>query len=266
VADFGGGLLSRRFALLAVLVISQAAGLTGVALVVALGGHAAPGLGELWPAAAGGVSGALALAAFYRGLAIGTMSIVAPISATGAAVPVFVGLATGERPGVVVLAGIVLAVVGVVLASREEAPEGSPAATVARRSLLLALVAALGFGGFFVGMDAAADADVFWALLAARIASFSMLGAAFAIVRPQVPREPAGLGLLAGIGVLDLAANACFAAGSTEGLLSVVAVLASLYPVVTVLLARAVLGERVRRDQEVGIAAAIAGVALIASG
>jgi len=208
----------------------------------------------------------VALAAFYRGLAIGTMSIVAPISATGASVPVLVGLASGDRPSAVVLAGIAVAIVGVVLAAREQAPEGSVAAAVARRSVLLALVAALGFGAFFVGMDASADAGVLWALLAARIASFSLIAAVALVARPRVPTEPRTLGLLAGVGLLDLAANACFAAATTEGLLSVTSVLASLYPLMTVLLARLVLGERVRRVQEVGIAAAVLGVVLIASG
>ncbi len=252
--------------LLAVLAISQAAGLAGVAVVVAVGGHSMPSLSDLWPAAVGGIAGIIALGAFYRGLAIGTMSIVAPISATGAAVPVLVGLATGDRPGALVMAGIVIAVVGVVFAAREDAPEGSRAAAVARRSVLLALVAALGFGTFFVGLDASADVDVWWALLAARVASFSMLCVAVAVVRPELPRSPRTLALIAAIGAGDLAANACFAAATNEGLLSVVSVLASLYPVVTVLLARAVLGERVRREQGLGIVAALAGVALIASG
>lgn len=266
MADFGGGLQARRHALLAVLLVSQAAGLAGIALLVVAAGEPVPAIGDVLPAALGGIAGMVALAAFYRGLAIGTMSIVAPISATGAAVPVLVGLAGGDRPGTAVMAGIVVAVAGVVLAAREQAPEGSVAAAVARRSVLLALVAALGFGGFFVGIDASAGAGVPWALLAARGASFSLVAAAAVVARPPVPREPAVLGLLAGIGLLDLAANASFAAATHEGLLSVVSVLSSLYPVVTVVLARVVLGERVRRVQEAGIVAAIAGVALIASG
>src|SRR5207248_140250 len=118
----------------------------------------------------------------------------------------------------------------------------------------------------FVGINAAADADVFWALLAARSASFAMLCVVAAALRPPLPREPVTLGMLAGIGVLDLGANGLFAAATTEGLLSLVAVLSSLYPVVTILLARGLLGERVRRAQEVGIVAALAGVALIAGG
>jgi drug/metabolite transporter (DMT)-like permease len=266
VADFGGGLQARRAHLLAVVALSQAAGLTGVALIVALRGEPAPDLADLAPAAVGGMLGAVALAAFYRGLAIGTMSIVAPISAIGAGVPVLVGLITGDRPGPLVMAGIVVAVAGVILAAREEGPEGTRAAAVARRSVLLALVAALGFGSFLVGMDASADADVWWALLAARTASFSMLLAATAAIRPPLPADTRTVALIAAIGIGDLAANACFAAATNEGLLSVVAVLASLYPVVTVLLARAVLGERVRRVQGIGVVAALAGVVMIAAG
>ena len=133
--------------------------------------------------------------------------------------------------------------------------------------MLLALVAALGFGTFFVGLDASADVDVWWALLAARVASFSMLCVAVAVVRPELPRSPRTLGFIAAIGAGDLAANACFAAATNEGLLSVVSVLASLYPVVTVLLARA-LPRRVAcgASRSFGIAAALTGVALIASG
>jgi uncharacterized membrane protein len=253
-------------ALLAVLGVSQAAGLAGIAMLAAVGGEPFPGVSDLLPAAAGGMAGMVALAAFYRGLAIGTMSIVAPISATGAAVPVLVGVATGDRPGPLVVVGIAAALTGVVLASREEAPEGSAQAAVARRSVLLALVAALGFGAFFVGMDASADDGVMWALLAARIASFSLIAVALLVARPRFEPNPRLLALLAGIGLLDLGANACFAAATNEGLLSVTAVVGSLYPLVTVLLARVVLGERVRRVQELGVAAALAGVVLIAAG
>ncbi|HVE69102.1 MAG TPA: DMT family transporter [Solirubrobacteraceae bacterium] len=254
-------------ALLVVLAVSQAAGLAGIAILVAAGGEPFPGVGDLLPAAFGGAAGMVALAAFYRGLAIGTMSIVAPISATGAAVPVLVGLSTGDRPGPAVVVGIAVALAGVVLAAREEAPESTAAAELARRSVVLALVAAVGFGAFFVGMDASAgEAGVLWALLGARIASFSLIAAAVLVARPAVPGDPRLLGLLVGIGLLDLGANGCFAAATNEGLLSVASVLGSLYPLVTVLLARLVLGERVRRIQELGIAAALIGVVLIAAG
>src|SRR5216684_2675796 len=214
LADFGGGLQSRRFPVIAVLLVSQAVGLGGIAVIVALSGEPAPALADLWPAAAGGAGGLLALSAFYRALAIGTMSIVAPISATGSAVPVIVGLATGERPGAVQLVGIVAAGVGVVLAR------------AGRASIALALVAALGFGAFFVGMQRAASADILWALLAARIAGNLGLLAFVLIARPRLDVPPAALPALAAVGVLDLAANALYAWGTTEGLLSVVAVLA----------------------------------------
>jgi drug/metabolite transporter (DMT)-like permease len=194
------------------------------------------------------------------------MSIVAPISATGAAVPVVVGIAGGDRPAALQLAGIVAAVVGVVLASREldePHPEGH---VPERTSIALALVAALGFGTFFVGMDAGADASVPWALVANRVASVTAVLLVVGAARVPLPGSPRRLAPLVLVGLLDAGANGLYAWGSTEGLVSVVAVLGSLYPVATVLLARLVLGERVRRVQEVGIVAALAGVVLIAAG
>jgi uncharacterized membrane protein len=249
-----------------VVLVSQAAGLAALTVVVAVRGVGPPPVGELWPAALAGAAGAAALGAFYHGLAIGTMSIVAPISATGAAIPVAVGVATGDRPSGLQAAGVALAVAGVVLASREPDADDAHRAARARRSVALALVAAAGFGTFFVGMARAADADVFWALLVARAASVTLGAVAVAALRLRlaVPRER--LPALASIGALDVSANALYAWGSTQGLLSIVAVLGSLYPVVTVLLARAVLHERVRPIQDAGVLAALLGVALIAGG
>jgi drug/metabolite transporter (DMT)-like permease len=266
LADFGGGLQSRRYPVVVVLFVSQAVGLAGIAAVVALRGEPAPPLADLWPAAAGGIGGLLALAAFYRALAIGTMSIVAPISATGSAVPVIVGLATGEHPSAIQLVGILAAGVGVVLASREAPQDDEARARAGRASIGLALVAALGFGAFFVGMDRAANADVLWAMLAARVADAALLVPVALLVRPALHMPPSALGALAAIGILDLTANGLYAWGTTQGLLSVVAVLGSLYPLATVLLARWVLGERIRRVQEVGVVTALAGVVLIAAG
>ena len=277
LGDFLGGLQSRRVRVLAVLLVSQASGLTAIAVGIAIARPEAPSLVDVWPAAAAGLAGAIALSAFYRALAIGTMSIVAPISATGAAVPVVVGIAGGDRPAALQLAGIVAAVVGVVLASREldEQQKGSGPAVAARpdsgrvperTSIALALVAALGFGTFFVGMDAGADASVPWALLANRVASVSAVLLVVGAARVPLPGTPRRLAPLVLVGLLDAGANGLYAWGATEGLVSVVAVLGSLYPVATVLLARLVLGERVRRVQEVGIVAALAGVVLIAAG
>jgi len=136
----------------------------------------------------------------------------------------------------------------------------------AHASIGLALLAAVGFGTFFIGMKAGADASVPWALLAARVASVAAVLVVVLAARVPLPTAPRRLGALVLVGLLDAGANALYAAASTEGLLSVIAVLGALYPVSTVLLARLVLGERVRRIQEVGIVAALAGVALIAAG
>ena len=205
------------------------------------------------------------IAALYRALAIGTMSVISPISASGAAVlPVIVGVAAGERPAALQVAGMAAAFAGVALATRTRAarPGGSPG-----EALALSAVAALGFGGFYVGMDAAADsADPLGALLIARIAAGAALLAVLVAARPRLGGSAPDLPALALIGLLDVGANACFALGTETGLLSVVAVLASLYPVGTVVLARAVLGERLAAVQAVGVTVALAGVALIAAG
>jgi drug/metabolite transporter (DMT)-like permease len=217
-----------------------------------------------WAALAGS-AGIVALGAFYRALAIGTMSVVAPISATAAAVPVLVGLAEGERPGGLQIAGMVAALAGVILASREPVEEGCPPAN--RAAIGLALVAAAGFGTFFVGIDrASATAEVPWVIVVQRCCSVSLLLIATLVVRPSLPRDGASLLVLAAVGLLDLGANGLYALATTHGLLSVVSVLGSLYPAVTVVLARFVLAERIARVQEVGVVLALAGVVAISAG
>ena len=217
-----------------------------------------------WAALAGS-AGIVALGAFYRALAIGTMSVVAPISATAAAVPVLVGLAEGERPGGLQIAGMAAALAGVILASREPVEEGCPPAN--RAAIGLALVAAAGFGTFFVGIDrASATAEVPWVIVVQRCCSVSLLLIATLVVRPSLPRDGASLLVLAMVGLLDLGANGLYALATTKGLLSVVSVLGSLYPAVTVVLARFVLAERIARVQEVGVVLALAGVIAISAG
>jgi drug/metabolite transporter (DMT)-like permease len=267
MSDFLGGVQSRRQPLLTVMLVSQAAALLGLLVVVAARGAGPPHLVKLLPALGAGAAGMVALTAFYRALAIGTMSIVAPISATGAVVPVVVGIAQGERPAALQLAGIAAAIVGVVLASREDdAALRRDARVPSRLSIPLALVAAAGFGTFFVALRSSARVDVPWALLAARVAGVMLLVAGSLVRRPAAVRAPRVLGVLAAVGLLDLSANGLYAIATRHGLLSVVAVAASLYPLGTVMLARVLLGERVRRVQGVGIAAALTGVVLIAAG
>jgi drug/metabolite transporter (DMT)-like permease len=265
LADFGGGLLARRHALLAVLLLSQVSALAVALGLVALAPSGRPGAAAIAWGVAAGVVGACALAAFYRGLAIGTMSIVAPVSATGAVVPVLVGLADGERPQVVQVAGIALALVGIVLAARE--PGGTGPRQHARAALAFALVAAVGFGTFFVAVDEATSrAGVPWVLVSVRLGETALLGAAVLLARPRLPRARGALGRIAALGILDVGANALYALATTRGLLSVVAVVGSLYPAVTVVLARTVLRERVTRAQELGVLATLAGVVAISAG
>lgn len=266
LADFLGGIRTRRLTLAAVLLVSQLTGLAAIAVVVAAGGLEAPSLGEVAPAIGAGVCQLAGIAALYRALAVGTMSVISPISASGAAViPVIVGVASGERPGLLQFAGMAAALVGVMMATR--APESASGGASSRQALGLAAIAALGFGGFYVGMDAAVDAaDPLWALFVARASAGLVLIGVLLALRPKLGAAPPDLPSLALIGLLDVAANACFALGAETGLLSVVAVLASLYPVATVVLARALLGERLVAVQAAGVAMALAGVALIAAG
>lgn len=264
VGDFLAGLASRRLALLTVLVVSQAAGLASIAVVVAARGEGAPAARYLGYAAFAGIAGAVGIAALYRGLAVGSMSVVAPISATAAVVPVVAGLLTGERPSAVQGAGIGLALVGVVLASRDAGTAGR------RRGVAtgvgLALVAALSFGFLLVGLGAASEGDAIWATLAMRTTSFGLFAGTALVLRPGMALGGRDLPALLAVGLLDTAGNALFALASTESLLSVAAVLAQIYPVVTVILARVVLGERIARSQQAGVSGALVGVTLITVG
>ena len=267
VSDFVGGLQSRRQALLAVMWISQGSALLILLVAVAAGVPTAhDGAATAWAAGAG-ILGLCALTAFYHALSIGTMSIVAPLSATGTAIPVLVGLASGDEPSGLQAAGMALAACGVVLASREKPGDDAATRRASRRSIVLALVAAVGFGSFFAMLDRAEQsADVAWLLLAARVPSVALLTLAVVWRRPPLPRERPALAALLLVGVFDLLANLFFALATGLGLLSVVGVLSSLYPAVTVVLARVLLHERPTRVQDVGVAVTLAGVVAIAAG
>ena len=261
LADFFGPLKGRALGALRALLYVQLGGLLGIALIVAVRAKGPADAGFLFaiPAA---VSGTLGLYAYYRGAAVGAMSIVAPIAGIAAVVPVVVGIASGDRPSPWQGAGIVAALCGVFLASREEKRGGRRLAA----GVGLALLAAIGFGGYFPPMHAAGDADFWWASLLFRMTSSSLILLVVAAQRPPLRVEPLQLPWLALIGVGDMLGNLLFAAASASGLVSITSVLASLYPIVTVLLARIVLSERVARSQEAGIVLTLAGVALISVG
>lgn len=262
-ADFLGGLKSRQLKLLAVLFVSQAAGLVAVGAWAAASGHGPPAVVVPW-GICNGISGTIGLAAFYRGLSIGAMGVVAPISASAAAIPVAVGVIGGERPAAVQIAGIAMAVVGVAIASYE--PPAEERTARAATGVGLALIAAVGFGIFFVGLDEGSDHDLVWTLVVGRITSTTLLALAVLAMRPKLAMSQRDAGAVLLVGLLDVGANALFAAGTTLGLVSVVSVLGSLYPVTTLILARFLLGERLHRGQRAGAAAALAGVALISAG
>jgi drug/metabolite transporter (DMT)-like permease len=266
VSDFLGGLMTRRMAVLAVICVSQTAGLAVIATAVAVAGESAPDAAFIPYASLAGLAGVCGLAAFYRALAVGKMSVVAPISSMAVLVPVVVGVATGDRPSAVQGLGAVLGIVGIVLASRESVEEAESDTRVAT-GVGLALLSGLGFGSFFALMDVAADHDPLWANLVNRGTSLSLAVLAVLIFRPSFR----GLGrpeipVLASIGVLEMTANVSFAFAATEGLLSLTSIISSLYPVVVVVLSWLLLHERLEGSQKAGIAAALVGVALIAGG
>jgi drug/metabolite transporter (DMT)-like permease len=263
IGDFIGGLKSRVLAPLAVLAVAQPVGLAAVAIVALVHWEPWPGASTLYAAPAA-LLGTLGLVAFYRGMAAGAISLVAPIAATGALLPVAYGLATGERPSGVQLAGIALAVGGAVLTSYEPADESQPARLTA--GIGWALLAAVAFGGYFVPMHKASEGDFVWATLVFRMTSFSLVLAGVLVFRPRLTRSPRDLAVLACIGLADTTGNVLFAAAASQGLVSVVSVLASLYPVVTVALARMYLRERVTRVQETGAVATLTGVVLVSAG
>jgi drug/metabolite transporter (DMT)-like permease len=265
LADFLAGLASRRVSVPIVLFLVEGGGLVVIlAIALASGKPFFDDAGDFWSALAGGLSGVLGLGCFYAALAIGTMSVVAPISSAGVALPVVVGIATGNRPSAVTALGLVAIVVGVVLASREE-HEDAEAAASSRRAVVLALVGAVGFGGFFALTDAPSDASVVWTLVLARSAALPFVALVIARLRPALPSGRLGLGI-AVVGTIDLLATALIAIANTKGDLSVVSVLGGMYPVMTVLLAAAFLHERVRGPQVVGIVLALGGVGAVAAG
>lgn len=268
VSDFLGGSAARRMPVTSVILVSQLFALAVLLPIVLLTGAVDTEASYLAPAAVAGLAGIAALGAFYRALAIGTMGIVAPIASLGVIVPLMAGLLRGEQPSRLELIGIAVAIGGVVLAS---GPELSAEGRGGTRALLLAAGSAVGFGVVLLLIADASKSSVLMTLLTMRLCSATVLGAGLAVaLRGHRERGlrigRADLPLLCGIGLGDAAANAAYGQASASGLVSVTAVLASLYPVVTVLLARRLFGERLRPVQTVGVVGALAGVALLALG
>jgi uncharacterized membrane protein len=245
-----------------VLVLSQGVGLLGMLLVALIIGGS-PTAADLGYGALGGLAGAAGVAMLYRGLASGAMSLVAPVTGVVAVVvPVAVGVGGGERPADLQYLGIVLAVTAVALLSAV----GSKAVRIGRTTLLLAIGAGIGFGLFYVALAQTSTHANLWPLVTARAASVLVLAIASAGARRLPTFGRTNPLVIVGAGVFDVTANALYLLSVHGGLLSIIAVLVSLYPVATVLCSMIVLGERLRAQQVAGVGIALAAVVLITAG
>jgi drug/metabolite transporter (DMT)-like permease len=263
-SDFYGGTLTRRRPAVTVAAVSELIGLSCVVIAAIATGAVSSSHGYVGWGLLGAVSGTAGVVAFYEALATGTMGIVAPIASTGVVVPVAVGFAQGDRPSGWQLAGIVVAVLGVILASGPELQRDGERSAAAR-PLWLAGIAAIGFGVVFVAIGHGAEHSTLMTLVVMRaVAIVFMLGIA-RVTSTSLRVGASDLPMLFVVGTFDVGANATFAYASRHGLLSVVSVLSSLYPAMTVVLARAVHTERLAKVQMFGVVGALAGVVLIAS-
>jgi drug/metabolite transporter (DMT)-like permease len=262
VADFSGGFATRRSALVPVLVTSQAAGaLLALAFILASGEALPPGRDLAWGAAAG-VAGAVGLALLYRGIAGGLVAIVSPTAAlVGAAIPVAFGVLCGERPSPAALAGSAMCLPAILLLSWERGRVTDRRAL--RSALGHALLAGTFIGLFFIALARTSPRSGLWPVLAARGASITLLVVAALLLRQRLAVSRAAVMATLLAGVADMGANVLFLLATREGLLSLAVIVASLYPAPTVLLARVFFREHIPPVRALGLALAVAGIALI---
>jgi drug/metabolite transporter (DMT)-like permease len=264
VADFLGGLKSRQLSVFSVLMVSSFFGLGAILIIVLVRGVAPPGDPALLLAVVGGVAGVAAMFFLYRGLSIGSMAIVAPISATGVILPVIVSLAGGDNPSFLQKIGIAVAIIGSVLASREKNDDGNGSRL--STGVGLAVGSAIAAGIFFVVMDQASEVDPYWAAFLMRFSYFVFLIIIFLLKRPVVQAGKVHMPAIIVLGICDALAGFAYALATTRGMLGLVAVVGALYPAVTVLLSMMVLHERPQRAQFIGVLLAVGGVTFISAG
>lgn len=266
-ADFLGGKASKSAPALVVTGWSQLVGLVSVTMAAAVFGWSRILEADLLWGAGAGVAGAVGLVLLYSGLAVAPMAVVAPITAICAAtVPVVVGIASGDRPRPIALVGMALAIPAILLISREDRSDPEVAKISIGRVLGLSMSSGLAFGFFYVAFAQCDTRAGLWPAVAARVASVLLVAGiiAFTGERAQVARGHR-LAII-GIGLLDVAANCLYLVASQRGLLSIVSVVASMYPASTVVLAWFVLRERMNRHQLMGVCAAALAVGLVAAG
>ena len=264
-ADFLGGLAAKRGStVFSVVVCSQSVGLVLVLIGLPFLPAASPAAADLAWGAASGLAGGIGLALLYRGLAVGVMSVVAPVTAVSAVIiPVFVGLALGERPAGLAVVGVVLAVVAIVLISQSGVVEEGKSATT---GLATAVASGIAIGIFLVCLERTGPAAGLWPLVPARVVSVSFFVLAGLIARQKLLPRRESWSIVVGGGTLDMVANILYLLAVRQGPLSIVATLTSLYPACTILLARIVLRERLRLVQQAGVACAVLAIVLIVSG
>jgi drug/metabolite transporter (DMT)-like permease len=264
VSDYCGGRATRTASTFVVALVGQLASLTLTVVVVIVLADPFPAAADVGWSGAAGVASTVGITAFYFALANGAMTVVAPITAVvSAVVPVAVGIATGERPGAVALGGVALAVVAVALVSgvggRAERP-------TPLRIVLVAIVAGAGFGLLFVFLDRTSDGSGLWPLLLAQVTSVPILAAVCVRRRVRFAMIGSGARLMVLAGSLAVAANVAYLAATREGLLSLVAVITSMYPASTVVLATVVDHERMSNTQAIGLGLAIGSLGLVGAG
>ena len=263
-SDFLAGLGTRRMGLLAVLYISQVLGLLFLLPALIVAGQPQPDLSYCGLGVLAGAFNAVALGAFYRGLALGPIGLVAPIAAAEAVIPVTFGLLRGDRPSSAAMLGITVALIGIVLAAEPSVERGGAVQHKWRApGAICAIVAAVFFGLFVVTLKGATSGGALWAVALSRVTTVLLLGAAVPITRTGLSVSRRDMSFLFAIGALDMGASTLFAFAARHSELSVIGVLGSFYPVVTILLAGVFLREKLGTLQRLGTLGALAGVALI---
>jgi drug/metabolite transporter (DMT)-like permease len=261
IADFIGGVKSRHLPTLTVLTVSNIFGVAMIFAIVCLRGIPMPEDPALWWAVAGGLAGIIAMFLLYKALAIGPMSIIAPISSLGAILPLAFGLTTGDELSTLQILGIPTVIAGTLLAVRETG-EKSEAKTLAKGTWM-ALASALAVGCFLIIMDRASAVDPYWSALIMRSSYGIFLTPVVFILRPPLKVGRLHLPAIIALGIVDALAGFAFALATTVGMLSLVAVVGSLYPAVTILLSSVFLRERLQPVQYLGVTLALSGVVLI---
>ncbi len=262
-ADFLGGMATKRSATFAVVVVSQLCGLILVLLALPFLPRSSPTAGDFAWGAASGLAGGIGVALLYRGLAVGVMSVVAPVTAVCAVIiPLAVGVVLGERPTGLALLGVLLAVVAIILVSQSGDREAGKRAT---SGVMIAIASGIAIGIFLVFLQRTGPSAGLWPLIAARVVSVGFFTVAGLAARKSIKPQRESLPIIIGGGVLDMLANILYLLAVRRGLLSIVATLSSLYPASTIVLARIVLGERLRFTQQAGVACAAVAIVLIVS-